>query len=213
MITVEQIKAARALLEWNQDVLAKAAGLSKPALANIERRLSSPRAETLDALQKALEQAGIEFTEGPGVKLTSDTVKVMVFSGSDSIQRLWNDIYTTLKSGEERLISGVDEDTFIQATGERFDKMMQRYQKAGIRGRILALEGDRNFVDPTSEYRWIPKQIFQDVPYYVYADKYAMLIWKPEPKVVLVENKAIAEAYRAQFERHWAEAKVPAGKK
>jgi len=29
-------------------------------------------------------------------------------------------------------------------------------------------------------------------------------------KVVLIENKAIAASYRAQFERHWAAAKIPA---
>lgn len=207
MITIEQIKAARALLGWNQDQLANAAGVSKPALANIERRLSNPRAETLNALQSAMEEAGVEFTDGPGVKLTNDTIKVHIFKGSDSIQRLWNDILATLKPGDERLIAGVDENKFVNITGERFAKMMEKYKKVGIKGRILTLEGNKNFSDFTSEYRWVPELIFLDAPYYVYANKYAILVWEPELKIVLIENKAIADLFRAQFERHWKAAK------
>ncbi len=209
MITVEQIKAARALLGWNQGDLAAAASLSKPALANIERKLSNPRTETLDAIQKALEEAGIEFTDGPGVRLTGDIIKVQIFKGNDSIQRLWNDVLSTLRSGEERLISSVDEKKFLSFTGPRFERTMDRYRKMGIKGRILCLEGEYEFPDPTSEYRWVPKLVFQEVPYYIYASKYAIVIWEPELKVVLIENKAVADSYRAQFERHWAAAQIP----
>ena len=209
MITIEQIKAARALLDWNQDELAKATGISKPAIANIERRLSKPRAETLAALQSAMEEAGIEFTDGPGVKLNSDMLKVQILKGNDSIQRLWNDILETLKPGEERLICGVSEDKYLSATGNNFEKMMQKYQRKKISGRILSRHGDRNFADFTSKYRWIPDLIFNDVPYYVYANKYATLIWKPKPSIILIENKSVADSYRAQFERHWAAAKSP----
>ena len=60
MISIEQIKAARALLDWTQDELAVAADLSKPSINTLERRIANPKVETLNAIQKALEKAGAE---------------------------------------------------------------------------------------------------------------------------------------------------------
>lgn len=74
MLTSDQIRAARALLRWDQKALAQA---SKVSLATIKRiePLSGPvvaNAVTIDALRRALEGAGIEFiTEngsGAGVR-------------------------------------------------------------------------------------------------------------------------------------------------
>jgi len=207
-ISAEQIKAARALLDWNQDKLAAASGMSKPALTNLERRLSSPRKETLDAIKSALEEEGIEFTEGPGVRLTTNKIKVVQLHGKDCIQRLWNDILETLKPGEERLIYGVDENIYLKHTGEIFKKTMDKYVKKGIKGRILSAEGNKNFADISSEYKWLPKEFLKDItPYYVYGHKYALLIWQPNPSVLLIENSAVAQSFRTQFNAHWQLAK------
>ena len=68
-ISVAQLRAARALLGWSQIELANAASLSRPSIERAER--ASVSAETLAAIQRALEAAGVEFTNGgePGVKL------------------------------------------------------------------------------------------------------------------------------------------------
>ena len=76
MITVEQLRAARSLLGWNQYRLAEASGL---AIATI-RRMEGDRgplrssAENVLKVQQALEDAGIFFIDrnedgGPGVRL------------------------------------------------------------------------------------------------------------------------------------------------
>lgn len=133
-----------------------------------------------------------------------------ILSGENSLSKLWEDIYDTLKNGQERLIYGVDEDKFTHSMGRGFFIMMSKYKEKNIKGRILSMEGDDNFADPSSEYRWIKKEHFGDVPYYVYGNKYAMLLWEPEPpRVVLVENKVIADNFRNQFERHWQKAIIP----
>ena len=71
MLSPAQIKAARALLEWTQADLAGRSELSKTALVNIEGGKSDPRASTLARIERVLEEAGIEFTNGdaPGVRL------------------------------------------------------------------------------------------------------------------------------------------------
>lgn len=74
MITPAQIRAARALIGMKQTELATAAGLSEMSVKNIERGATDPRVSTLQALQEALEAAGVEFIpagdgRGAGVRL------------------------------------------------------------------------------------------------------------------------------------------------
>ena len=204
IVSVEQIKAARALLGWNQKDLATAANMSKPALANLERYTSSPRVDTLMSIRKALEEAGIDFIPGPGVRLRQESLRIQVLEGNDCIFRLWNDIFDTLRDGEERLMCGVDEIKFLKMAGdERYAKIISKYKKKEITGRILCLENDKNFLDPSSEYRWVSKDVFEFMPYYVYANKYALFIWEPTLRIVVIENKAVAENFRKQFEKVW----------
>ncbi len=72
MISVRQVKAARALLGWSQDDLAKASGVSKPTIARLETAEHlGGYAGTREKIVYALETAGVVFTNGgePGVKL------------------------------------------------------------------------------------------------------------------------------------------------
>ena len=68
-----QLRAARALLGWSQERLADASGVSIPTIKRLEPGvgLVQTRVDTLDKLRRALEGAGVEFTNGgePGVKL------------------------------------------------------------------------------------------------------------------------------------------------
>ncbi len=70
-MTPAQCRAARALLNWNQEKLAAAAQVSVNTVRNFETEKSAPQRSTLDVMRRALEAAGVEFTNGgqPGVRL------------------------------------------------------------------------------------------------------------------------------------------------
>ncbi len=215
MLSIEQIRAGRALLDWTQDDLAGAAGLSKPAINNIERRLAKPRTETLLLVQSAFEKAGIEFIEG-GARFRSEVLNVRVLEGSESVTRLLWDVLDTLAlrtENKELLVSGIQEQRFVDICGDKFSEYLQKVKELGIRERLLALEHDDFFVTDPECYRWVPSNIFSQVPYFVYGDKYAIILWGPPQKIVLIQNEAIAENYRQQFYAHWTQGKFPAIKK
>jgi len=73
MLTSEQIRAARAMLRIEQRELADKSGVSLETIKRIERTPGpiSAYTGTVDKLRRALESAGIEFSEGdqPGVRL------------------------------------------------------------------------------------------------------------------------------------------------
>lgn len=72
-ITAGQLRAARGLIGWSQDALAEKSGVSRSTIADFETCTRAPYARTLDAIRRALEDAGVEFIPknggGPGVRL------------------------------------------------------------------------------------------------------------------------------------------------
>ena len=72
-ITSELIRAARALLRWEQRHLSEASSVSLPTIKRLETKPGALAAHhsTVTALKRALEKAGVEFTNGvsPGVRL------------------------------------------------------------------------------------------------------------------------------------------------
>ena len=70
-MTPAQCRAARGLLDWTQDRLCEAAGVSGPTVRNFENGKITPHRSSLAVIRRALEDAGVEFTndDGHGVKL------------------------------------------------------------------------------------------------------------------------------------------------
>ena len=66
-----QLRMARAAIGWGVRELAEKAGVTANTVTRIENGADAKQS-TIDALQRALEAAGIEFTNGdqPGVRLT-----------------------------------------------------------------------------------------------------------------------------------------------
>jgi transcriptional regulator with XRE-family HTH domain len=66
MITREQCRAARGLLDWSQADLAEAALIGIVTVRQFETGAHEPRRLTLHAIRRAFEEAGVEFIDGDG---------------------------------------------------------------------------------------------------------------------------------------------------
>jgi transcriptional regulator with XRE-family HTH domain len=73
MITPEQSRAARALLDWSQSNLAGRSNLGESTIRDFEKGRRTPSTNNLVAIMRALEDGGVIFIEkngnGPGVRL------------------------------------------------------------------------------------------------------------------------------------------------
>lgn len=79
-ISPEQCRAARAMLSWSQDYLAKAASVSRSTVADFERGVRVPVPNNIAAMKSVFEQAGIEFLpeqggKGAGVRFRPNQVQ------------------------------------------------------------------------------------------------------------------------------------------
>lgn len=205
-ISTAQMRGARGLLNWSQQDLSEHTDISSTSIGSIENGISTPRESTLLAITRAFEDAGIEFLPNDGVRKRSNEIKV--FQGRPGFWEFYQDIHHTLrgKAGEV-VVSNVDERLFEKWLGKENLKTHIGMIKEipDVTYRILIREGDDYYLGTPdfSEYRWMPKNLFASIPFYVYGDKLAILLFNDEPTVIVLDYPSVAEAYRSQFDAIW----------
>ena len=217
MINAEQIRAARALLDWSTADLAKQAELTVNGINKIERGHVQAHRDTLEVLQKVFETAGVEFIGSIGVQWAQHHVRT--YTGVEGLKTFFDDVrYTSQHSDEEIVICGFSEVYFENKLGEYLDyHRREMLSFKNVKMRCLIEESDFSVgASGYCYYRWLPKENFASVPFYVYGDKAAIIVTTgPEdPLILIIQNGTIAEAYRRQFAVMWAIARdVPPEKK
>lgn len=202
MISLLQIRAARALLGWKQSELAEASGISVPAIARLEQGMGNPRADTIEALQIAFEAHNIEFFGENGVDLRRDGFRIDILEGIEGMQTIWDDVAVKCADRKgEFLMSGIDERYWMKFGDKVSDEMRRRF-KAKVRSRLLIKEGDNLCLGSDDTYRCVPNAVFGQTPYFVYADRYALINLDPM-RIVLIRSQSVADTFRKQFDFNW----------
>jgi len=75
-LTPAQVRAARALLRWSREDLARHSQLFVGTIKDLEREKSNPAEKTLQAIERAFHEAGVVFIHadrkaGAGVRFAS----------------------------------------------------------------------------------------------------------------------------------------------
>lgn len=210
MVTVEQIRAARALLNWSQQDLADRAHLSQTGIARLENGNHQPTTQTLNKILRAFADAGIEFIGSRGLERRQ--MDVRSYGGSEGYAAFFDDVYETVKkAGGDVVISGVEEKDFTRHFPDSGLAHQRRMKELGnFTMRCLICEGDYNFTaGDYCSYRWTPKALFEAVSFYVYGDKLAFLNFEGDSiDIHVIHHKKIADSFRKQFSQQWAAALV-----
>ncbi|MDD3028869.1 MAG: helix-turn-helix transcriptional regulator [Alphaproteobacteria bacterium] len=213
MIDAEQLRAARALLDWKTSDLAEKTGLTVNAINKIERGSAQGRRETMEKIQKVFEDAGLEFLPDSGLRKKNRIVTA--YEGGNANRLLVEDLYNTLSdSGGEILIAHLDEGESIKNLDLGWLAEQIRLRKeAGITHRLLVRPDDPNLIPPLDSYRCIPGKFFSPYPLYIYGPKLALVSWEPSPRVVVVEDARFADSARKLFNFVWMHADPVAPRK
>jgi len=222
MPSLEQIRAARALLDWSQSDLAQRAGLSQTGIARIENGTNKPNSSTLAKIEAAFDKADVEFIGSTGVRKRTDEVKTL--SGKDGLKELINDIYETAKTIKEKTGSADAIIYLYNAKPENWHKWLgkdwwdmhsERMAALGDKvQRIITVEGDTYFISQAfSEHRWFPANLFNDQSIYAYGSKLAFVTFGEDVSVKILSNKEFCDGFRVLFEIAWENVAKPVSSK
>lgn len=201
-VTGKQIAAARALLEWTQQELADKSGVNLTSVKRFEKNIGDTRNDTRNAIVKALQEAGIDFTDDGGIRPRPSNISF--FEGSDSYLRILDDVYYTLKNTEgEALFICMDDRKNSDVVTDAY----RRARKAGIRMRFLVEEDNTFLMGKPDEYRYIPQEYYHNNPQVIYGSKIATMIYSTDKKAVVIENAPMVAAQRNIFNLVWGKAK------
>jgi transcriptional regulator with XRE-family HTH domain len=210
MITGNQIRAARALLDWSAETLGKKAGLHRINISKIEDGSVQPRAKTLADIAEVFDQHGIEFIGERGVAHKNDQIQTV--QGEAAFFHVLEDVIKTMrgKAKPEALFACVDDKLSPPIVIENY----RRLRKAGVAMRSLIKEGNTYLMGKTSEYRYLPARHFHNNATVNYGDRFATMILDPrtgaDMAAVIIHNPHIAAAQRNLFELIWSNASKPA---
>jgi transcriptional regulator with XRE-family HTH domain len=199
MATIEQIRAARALLNWSQHDLAEQAGLSQTGIARIENGDHQPTTQTISKITNAFEEMGVEFIRG-GLIRRDDSIRTI--TGEDCYLRLLEDVEKTLNDykGKKHLMIWCADD---RASSPAVNDYYRKLRKNGVKMFQLVEEGNTYLMGPLEEYRCLPRRHFINVVKLNYGDKFAT-VNSAETRVIVHKDPEAASSHRAIFELLWS---------
>ena len=206
MLTIEQIRAGRALLDWSQSDLANKAGLSQTGIARLENGTHKPNQSTLDKIYSAFTGAGLEFIDD-GVRRARE--RLITFHGQTAYQRLLDDVYETMKNIEKREIRLIGVKDFDGKNDPNYKltiQQIERLDELGAKSYVLAEKDTTENLSGADTYRWIPSRFIENYTVYIYGTRLGFLDRRETMKVVVLDNPYFSDTLRSFFDFAWENA-------
>jgi len=214
-VTGRQIRAARALLEWDAEDLAAKAGLSRDTIFNIERSVVQARESTIERIIQTFAAYDIEFIPDEGVKKKTDSVAKL--GGFKDFKFFMDQVYEaatqpySLDGTKPICICNLDNSLFRKYMKDYHAVHVDRLKKIpGLQIKSLAADVDRHNVEGASYlvYRYLRELRGVIAPFYVFGDQFALIDFDVQdpPKILMIHSSALARSYRDQFEIMWKNA-------
>ena len=209
MLSIEQIRAARALLDWSQSDLAEHADLSQTGIARIENGTNQPNSKTLAKIHTAFDKADIEFFGTTGLRKKTGEVKI--YRGTVGFKTFMDDVYEQAKTvgGEICLFNGMPR-YFVKHLGQEwYDFHANRMDtiKDKFTLRITVKRGEQLLIaSDFAEYRWFPEHLFHEKTFYAYGGKLAFMSFSDEEdgvEIRVLPQSDFAESFRILFNIAW----------
>ena len=208
-VSAGQIKAARALLDWSQEDLAEASSISISTIRTMELG-KIPRITTLQDICVTLQNNGLEFTDGEGVRRRDFGVSTL--RGVDSCDLLFEDICKTIgPDGGELLVFTKEEKVLTRKCGVDYLSNLDRLGSIQKIANIKCLFSDiakPSFSKPPFPCRTVAHRSCGAVSIFIYGNKYAYALTDGALNfvVIIFDIAWVAQGERKDFMSLWAEA-------
>jgi transcriptional regulator with XRE-family HTH domain len=210
IISPNQLRSARAHLNMGLKEVSAETNIGTGTISDLEQgKTANPRSGTLETLKKFYEYRGLEFTEDGGVR--PNVVKFKHLRGTEGFRDLMDDVYEQAKNvgGKIRLWNARPSNWIKWLGKEWYDNHTKRMQPLlpDISFNVTCEEGDTNFIGGKhSEYRWVPKQIFNEQSIYCFGDRIAFMNFEEnEVNIYVLNSREFNNSFCLLFDMVWDE--------
>lgn len=207
-ITPHQLRSARAYLDVSRNDVSAATGIGVQTLADLENgKTDSPRTSTLDTLKLYYEANGLEFSDDGGIRPRK--VLVHQYQGAEGFRKFMDDVYETAKTqGGEICLHNAKPSNWLKWLGAEWNTMHTN-RMLGIKDKLTSFKitaghDDYQMIGKHAEYRWLPKEMWNDQSFYAYGDRIALLNFEEDSvNIVVMYNRKFADGFRSLFDVTW----------
>lgn len=137
--------------------------------------------------------------------------QVRIERGREAIRNLRRRAFSELSAGEIYYILSASGSHFYEYMGDALDEIEKLREKRRIRKKLLAFETQRTSLQQCerwkgTEIRYMPDLFPVLTSTNIYGYTTAIQIWLPDPIVILIESKEVAQSYKDFFETLWKKA-------
>ena len=204
MISRDQIRAARALLDWSQPQLAERAGVSTDLISKIENGVTDGSLKTISKIVGVFSREGIVFTQY-GVE-RRDHVLYEIGGKEGWWMDVLEEVYLTLSEDDcKELILLCSDDS---VSPPEVNDMYKQIRELGVTFRQLVEEGNTYLVGPLEEYRYIPSNFFLNNVTLIYGNKVAVCV-EDNTKAIIFNDHDLMVAWKNIVDLLWDHLRQP----
>lgn len=132
-----------------------------------------------------------------------EETKIEIYEGKEGLKTILNDI---IREGKDFVTWGAS--TRMKEYLPEFvvTKYLKEREREKIRAKQLFTDFYGVLKSPLSENRKLPKEFASPTTTVVYGNKVLIILWTEILKIILIENKDLANSYRKHFELMWKSA-------
>lgn len=185
-------------------------------LTTMRRHRKHVRAEDPRVLEK-LEQQRLEairqsIPELLALQKTDKEAVIRSAKGNEAVRSLRLQAIEILKEGETLYIIGASGDRYYEILREQHAEIERKRIKKKIWRKLISFESQRNQLEQDkfrelTEFRYLPSDYPVPTSTNIFGNTVATIIWQPEPIVITIESKPVAESYKHYFDALWSLAK------
>ncbi len=176
IISPEQIKAARAWMDWTREELAAECGMSPATIRNLEKGKIAPR--SIENVRLVFENRGFHFHAKSGLSRRSNESRT--YEGADSRDQLYEDVLATIKAkGGEIAAIFKNQEFLARALGVTDYTRLERLEQIGKVAPVKCLLSDVRQLSlsvPSFQFRATTHKPPSPLAQFVYGDKTAVVM-------------------------------------
>lgn len=138
---------------------------------------------------------------------TKEETRIELHKGKRVYRTLIKDLIATVKTNDEVLLLGVDENALETVEPIYLKQYFTIIKEKNIKEKIIIAKGGKKFKEPNLEYKELDPEYLGDTTVIIYQAKVSIFIQGNPNYLVTIESLKVADTYRKQFNLLWNSAK------